>query len=103
MTIMARGHLGSPIHALRPNTVQSVAYTATAGTITNPVGANTTVVRVYCTSDAHIAFGAAPTATTNDTPIAADAPEYFRVTPGVDKISAVQQSAGGSLYVTEMI
>lgn len=102
MTALAKSSSGHPIHALRPNTVQKVAYTATAGTITNAVGANTTVIRVYCTTDAHIAIGAAPTATANDSPIALKQPEYFRVRKG-DKVSAIQQSAGGDLYVTEMV
>lgn len=102
MTTLAHGHSGAPIHALRPNTTQDVAYTATAGTISNAVGTNTTVVRVYVTSDAHIAIGSDPTADTDDMPMLADAPEYFKVNQG-DKVSAVQQSAGGDLYVTEMI
>lgn len=103
MSNLARSLDGSPIHALRPNTTQSVAYTGTAGTITNAVGAKTTVVRVVVSTDAYIAVGASPTATANDMPMTADMPEYFRVIPGVDKISAIQASSGGTLTVTEMI
>lgn len=102
MTKLARSLGGDPIHALRPKTTQSVAYTATAGTISNAVGSKTTVVRVYCTTDAHIAIGTSPTADTDDMPIAADQPEYFKVNPS-DKVSAVQQASGGNLYVTEML
>lgn len=103
MTILARTASGELIHALRPGTVQKKAYTGTAGVIDDAVGENTTVVRVYCTTDAHILIGSSPTATANHTPIAADSPEYFRVAPGVDKVSAIQQSTGGDLFVTEMI
>ena len=46
----------------RPGTVQSVAYTGAAGTISNVVGAQTYQVRVWCTSQAYIAFGDSPTA-----------------------------------------
>ena len=84
-----------------PVTTQSVAYTGTAGTITNAVGNYIQVVRVVCTSDAHIAIAVAPTATTSDLPVKADEVEYFSIKPG-QKVSAIQQSAGGTLYVTEM-
>lgn len=98
---MARDAGNHPIPALRPGAVtQSVAYTGTAGVITNPV--SSTVVRVYCTSDAFIAIGTTPVATTAWTPVTAKVPEYFRVIPGVDKVSAIQSSAGGTLYVTDM-
>lgn len=87
--------------AFRLSTHQSVAYTGTAGTISNAVGAQTRLVRVVVTSAAYIAVGAAPTATTSDVYIPADIPEYFIVGPG-EKVSAVQASAGGTLHVTEL-
>jgi hypothetical protein len=34
--------------------------------------------------------------------VTAGIPEYFTITPG-QKVSAIQVSSGGSLYVTEMI
>lgn len=87
--------------ASRPGATQSVAYTGTAGTISNAVGAQTYQVRVWCTSQAYIAFGASPTATTSDIPIPANTPEYFTITPG-QKVSAVRDSTSGTLFVTEM-
>jgi len=95
---MSGSNIQSPF---RPGTSQVKAYTGTAGTITNGVGAQTYVVRVWCSTAAYIAFGASPTATTSDIPVPANTPEYFIVTPG-QKVSAIQQSSGGNLHVTEM-
>ena len=86
--------------AIYLGTVQKKAYTGTAAAIDNAVGAGTSVIRVYCTSDAHIAIGAAPVATTADTPISAGHAEYFGIGSG-EKVSAIQQNVGGDLYVTE--
>lgn len=85
----------------RQDTVQHVTYTATAGTITNAVGAQTYKVRVLVTTDAYIKIGNSPTATTNDTYMTAGLPEYFTITPG-QKVSAVQVASGGTLNVTEI-
>ncbi len=79
----------------------AVAYTGTAAT-SAAIGAQTTVVRVVCSSDAFLAFSTAGTAaTTSGIFMPAGKVEYFRVQTGV-KISAVQNSAGGNMYVTEM-
>lgn len=84
----------------RPGTTQTVAYTGTAGTVTNGAGAQVSIVRVVASSDAFISFSG--DATTSDVFMAAGIPEYFVVTPG-QKVSAIQSSAGGNLYVTEMV
>lgn len=82
-------------------THQSVAYTGTAGTVTNVIGAQIYKVRVVVTSAAYIKIDNSPTATTSDPYMAADSPEYFSITPG-QKVSAIQVSAGGTLHVTEI-
>lgn len=79
---------------------KSVAYTGTAGTIA-AVGAKTTKVRVWCSTDAFVKIGDAPTATTSDMPMAAGIPEYFDITPG-QKVSYIQSATGGTGYATEM-
>lgn len=79
---------------------QKVTYTGTAGTITNAVAAGVSVVRIVVTSDAFIKIGTSPTATANDIFIPANVPEYFGIKTG-EKVSAIQSSAGGTLYVTE--
>lgn len=87
------------IQALRAQNTMKIAYTGTAGVISNAVTAS--IVRIVCTTAAYIAFGSNPTATAADMYIGADTPEYFRITPG-HKVSAVQVAAGGTLHVTEM-
>ena len=82
---------------------QNISYTGTAGVIANAVGGSTgdwRIVRILCTTQAFVAIGASPTATTSDMPIGAWAAEYF-VIPGGWKVSAIQSSAAGTLYVTE--
>lgn len=85
----------------RLSTTQSAAYTGTHAEITNGVGTETYIVRVVCTSDAFIKIDNSPTATTSDVFCPASTPEYFSITPG-QKVSAVQSSASGTLYVTEI-
>lgn len=89
------------IGAGRLQTHQSVAYTATAGTVTNTFSLGVTKIRVMCTSDAYIKIGKTPTATTADPIIPANSVEYFLTREG-EKVSAVQVSAGGTLHVTEL-
>lgn len=86
----------------RLSTHQSAAYTTTAGTITNAVGAQTYKVRIVCTTDAFVKVGDAPTATTSDPLFPASSVEYVTITPG-QKISAVQSVAGGTVHVTEVV
>lgn len=88
---------GGIFQAFKPGTTQSKAYTGTAGTIDNAVG--TSLIRVLCTSDAFIAVGSAPTATTSDMIVIANQAEYF-ICNADDKVSAIQSSANGTLYVT---
>lgn len=87
----------------RPSTSQSVAYTATAGVISNAFGAHTKLVRVILTTAGYIKFDHQSNlaATTSDLYMSAGIPEYFSVNPG-EKVSAIRESASGTLYVTEM-
>lgn len=85
----------------RLGTHQSVAYTGTAGTITNAIGSGVQKVRVVVTSAAYVKVAKSATATSADVYMPADSPEYFTVAPG-DKVSAIQVSSGGTLHVTEI-
>lgn len=98
---LARDKYGKTIQALKPSTTQNVAYTGTAGTIANVVG--TPVVYVVATTACFVTVGSAPTATTTTGMyLPGGFPVTLRVEPGVDKVSAIQQATGGTLYVTEM-
>lgn len=78
----------------------SATYTATAGT-TAATTSTASKIRVVCTTAAFVKIGANPTATAADMPMTANVPEYFDVAPG-DKVSAIESSADGTVYVTEM-
>ena len=79
---------------------QSVAYTGTAGSVTG-WNAGPQGVLVWSTTDAYILVGEGVTATTAATPLPANTPVPFTVPPGtgaVWRVSAIQISAGGTLY-----
>lgn len=86
----------------RLGTHQSVAFSGTAGTITNPIGAGVYKVRVVVTAAAFIRIGNAPPATASDTYLPANLPEYFICSPG-EIVSAIQVSGAGTLDVTEIV
>lgn len=93
-----RGHPRVPF--LLNGTGQTVSYTGTAGTVSNAVDAECTKIWVWTTTDAYIATGSAPTATTSDAPIPGNTPVLVRIQGG-HKVSAVQISTGGDLYMCE--
>ena len=86
----------------RLGTVQSVAYTGTAGTIATGISTGTSKVRVVATTDCYIKIDNSPTATTSDTLLPGLSAEYFTITPG-QKVSAVQVTTGGTINVTEIV
>jgi hypothetical protein len=100
----------SSIDALRPGITQSVAYTGTSATSTNPFGAQTYCIRLSSNSACHfkIVEAAGGAATATDTYLPANVVDYVIVNPG-QKISAIQSPTGGlvtatagTLNVTEM-
>jgi hypothetical protein len=84
-------------------TAQNVAYTASKGTITNGISAGVNKIRVLVTTAAFVMIddGSGTPSGTLGAYVPALSPEYFVCTPG-QKVSAVQVSAGGSLYVSEV-
>ena len=98
MTARYQALKNGTIPIMRLSAPQSVGYTATAGTVSNAAGV---ACRVVVTSDAYIAFGPSPTATANDHFIPANTPEYFTLADnGLDKVSAIQVAASGTLHVS---
>ena len=98
---MPRDQKRVQIQVVRPGLTTDITYTGTHGVLTAVVTSK--VVRVVCSSDAYILFGSAPVATSNAMPVKADQAEYFRAEDGIDKISAIQVSANGTLTVTMML
>lgn len=80
---------------------QTVAYTGTAGTST-VLGAQTNYARLYSSTDCWVLITQAGTAATtaNGFYLGLGKPEIVRV-PSSAKISAIQNSAGGNLYISE--
>ena len=84
---------------------QSAAYTGTAGSVTG-WNAGPQGVLVWCTTDAYVRVGEGVTATSADTPLPANTPVPIYVPqPGNGgatgapwRVSAIQISAGGTLY-----
>ena len=90
--------------ALRQGTRQTVAYTGTAATITNAFGTETYVIRLSATTACHFLVSEAANvvaATATDSLLPTNWVDYIVVTPG-QKISVIQDSAAGTLSVTEM-
>lgn len=77
-----------------------VAYTGTAGT-TAALSPDTKVIRVMATTDCFIRISPAGTAAVADVDmyLPAYVAEYFEGQPSV-KVSAIQVSTGGTIYVT---
>jgi hypothetical protein len=80
-------------------TTQKVSYTATPA-LSASVQPRVNLVRLFATTDCHIAIGVAPVATTNDTVLKADYPEYFCINPG-EKISFRRRTTNGDVWITE--
>lgn len=103
MTIVTLDDNGNPVPAFRYGATHKVAFTAgAAGTIANGVDERCKLVLVWADVDCHIAIGAAPAATVNDKPLTAKVDTPVALTPG-HKVSAIGQSAAGTLYVTELL
>lgn len=84
-----------------PLITQTVAIGAASASTTNAVGAHIHCVRLIATSACHVEFGASPTADSGDMYLAANREELFTIKPG-QKVAVIQNSAAGTLYVTEM-
>lgn len=82
-------------------TPQKVAYTGTAAS-SAAMGAATSSVVLVATTDCHIAYGAAPTATANSLFLPAKTPFRASVMPGM-KFSVIQDAAGGNLHIQECL
>lgn len=87
----------------RQGATQNITTSGTSAVVTNAFGAQTYRVRLTAKgADCWFRIGdGTPTATTGDTFMAAGSVEYFTCTPG-QKVAAIQDSAAGTLNVTEV-
>lgn len=79
---------------------QNATYTGTAGTTsTFPPGPN--AVLVWCSTACFVKVGEGVTATTSDVPLPGNVLVWLPVPPGTGapwRVSAIQQSSGGSVF-----
>ena len=104
-TYLAKDRFNHAIQALAPSTSQTVSVSSSSAATTNALAKSTVVVRLISTTNCFVKIGTGtPTAAVTDMFLPAFTAEYFRVN-GNDtiKIAAIQLSASGSLYVTEMV
>lgn len=106
MADLARDERKVPIPVLQPSTTQTVTITGTSALSTHVTATN--IIRVVSTTDCHIEFGFNPVATTSSMFMPASVPEYFEIgdvsgDSTMTNLAVIQNSAGGTLYITEMI
>jgi hypothetical protein len=80
---------------------QKVSFTSSSAATANAVTPSVNLIRVTATQDCFLVINSNPTATSSGMFLKAGETEYFRVAEG-QKIAAIQDSAAGDLYVTEM-
>lgn len=79
---------------------QNVAYTGSAGTITNGVSTGVQKIYVVVTTDAFVTTDGTTPSATNGAYIVGLSGIYLTAYPG-EKPKAVQVSSGGTMYVNE--
>jgi hypothetical protein len=87
--------------AYRIGASQTVTVAGTAANNATPLASKSGVVRLHSTTACRVAIGPGAVAVATSTYLAANAPEYFAFNIG-DRVSVIQQSAGGTLTITEM-
>jgi hypothetical protein len=101
----------SGLGSRRPVTTQTLAYSTTSATVTNPFGAQTYVIRLSANSACHykIVEAAGGAASVSDVFLPANWVEYVVVQPG-QKIAAIRAATdglvtatSGTLNVVEMV
>lgn len=73
---------GVQVAMVPPLVDQSPITTSSTSAQSAAFGPNTGMVRVWCDTQSAVAFGASPTATTNNMPLAAGSAEYFDIVQG---------------------
>lgn len=85
----------------QPGKTQALT-TGSAATSSAALGPQTYAVRLVCTAACHVEFGPAPVATASSPLFAPNTfGEVVGVVPG-SKVSVIQDTAAGKLYVTEL-
>lgn len=92
----------TPISPWKLGACQTVAIGGAHAETATPFNGQTRALLIEATADCHIVIGPSPVATSSSTLIrSAYPPLVFGCSSG-DKVSVIQDSAGGTLYVTEL-
>lgn len=95
----------NPIQAMGIGVTQVVNFGLSSVATNNALSKNTIIVRLVATTACFVKISTGtPTATSSDLFLPAGVPEYFGVNGyQTVKVAALQSSASGTLYVTEMV
>lgn len=95
----------NPIQAMGIGVTQAVNFGLSSVATNNALSKNTIIVRLVATTACFVKISTGtPTATASDMFLPAGVPEYFGVNGyQTVKVAALQSSAAGTLYVTEMV
>lgn len=87
--------------AMFVGTCQKISTSGSSQQLT-AFGANTSVIRIFCTKDCHVKVATNPTAATDGTSmfLPGGIVEYFAVQGG-QKLAVIQDTTAGVLYCTE--
>ena len=80
---------------------QTITFSGTSAAMTNAVSDQIRRVSLYADADCYIHFAQTPTATTADFFLPGSIQIMLAIHPG-QKIAAIQSTAGGTLYVSEV-
>lgn len=101
---IAEGITGYPYFpAIQPNISQKVSVTGTSAP-SSSVASTTSILRLFPTTDMHIAIGANPTAVADGTNmfLPGGIVSYIGVPENQSfKVAAIQDASAGTLYITE--
>ena len=102
--VLPADKFNNPIQAMGIGATQ-VLTVGLSSVASSALSKNTIIVRLVSTADCFVKISTGnPTATAGDLFMPAGIPEYFAVNGWETvKVATLQSSAGGSLYVTEMI
>ncbi len=99
MTTISKDSLGASVQTFRIGRVVQGVTVGASSQSTSAFGNSTRIVRLVSTVDCHVRMGSGAVAT--DSLFPANVVEYVAVRPG-EIVSVIQDSSGGTLYVTEM-
>ena len=83
-----------------------ISFDGSANSVFNSGQVGTSIIRIWCDTDAHVMIEtdvtAIPSATTRDTPISAGLPAYASIAASNDRFAVIQRTAAGTCWFTPL-